>query len=297
MYATQARRALIARHPWPKWSGVFVVAALFLSGCAKPSAPVPGAFAVSEPALFINGVPVDESVVNAVIAGLSPERRAMVLRGEAQQQLEGQLVVGELLYQAAIEHGLHELPEQQTALAMAARDVLANAEVERIKREAVSDADVEAAYASNTETYGVVQYNARHILVSSEERALELLAELNGGADFAAVAKANSEDPGTQDLGGELGWFQAEQMVPAFAEAASTAEVGAFVGPVKSPFGQHILQVTDTRAAIPLEDVQDEIRTSLEDAAVNRILKEMREAAVVTYPNKGAQVPSAPEAP
>ena len=271
--------------------------ALLSSGCAKPAASVPGAFPVAEPALFIDGIPVDQAVVDAVVAGLTPERRAMVLRGEAKQQLEGQLVVGELLYRSALEHKLHELPEQKTALAMAARDVLANAEVERIKREAVTEADIDAAYASNADTYGVIQYNARHILVSSEERANALLAELNDGADFAAVAQANSEDPGTKDIGGELGWFQAEQMVPSFSAAASTAEVGAYVGPVKSPFGHHILQVTDKRESIPLEMVRDEIRMKLEEDAINRILKGMREAAVVTHPNDGARTPSATETP
>lgn len=85
--------------------------------------------------------------------------------------------------------------------------------------------------------------NARHILVATEAECLKLKAEIEAGADFAAVAKANSSCPSRQQ-GGDLGTFSRGQMVPEFDEAVFTGEVGKVLGPVKTQFGYHLLEVT-----------------------------------------------------
>ncbi|HEX2094898.1 MAG TPA: peptidylprolyl isomerase [Longimicrobiaceae bacterium] len=77
------------------------------------------------------------------------------------------------------------------------------------------------------------------------QRAQALRAEIVGGADFAAVAKRESADPGSKDRGGDLGSFGRGQMVPAFEQAAFSLPVGEVSQPVLSPFGYHLIQVQE----------------------------------------------------
>ena len=85
--------------------------------------------------------------------------------------------------------------------------------------------------------------SARHILVSSEEQCQQLKDEIEGGADFAQLAKQYSSCPsGAQ--GGELGEFGPGMMVKEFDEVVFSAEVNKVQGPVKTQFGYHLLEVT-----------------------------------------------------
>ncbi len=127
------------------------------------------------------------------------------------------------------------------------------------------------------------QASARHILFRLAPNATELQrgeAELraNGvatiarsGADFAILASEHSEDPGSKDIGGDLGWFGRGQMVPEFENVVFSAKPGDIVGPVKSQFGFHVIKVEGFRPEHqqPFEEVQEQIRFRvLEDRAV-----------------------------
>ena len=85
--------------------------------------------------------------------------------------------------------------------------------------------------------------SARHILVDSEEKCNELKAEIEGGADFADVAKEHSSCPSGQS-GGELGTFSPGQMVKEFNDVVSGGEVGVLHGPVQTQFGYHLIDIT-----------------------------------------------------
>ncbi len=84
---------------------------------------------------------------------------------------------------------------------------------------------------------------ARHILVDSEEKCLELKTAIEGGEDFAEIARNNSSCPSGQN-GGDLGEFGPGMMVPEFDKVVFSAEVGAVQGPVQTQFGYHLLEVT-----------------------------------------------------
>ena len=85
--------------------------------------------------------------------------------------------------------------------------------------------------------------SARHILVNSEEKCLELKQQIEAGSDFAEQAKKHSSCPsGAQ--GGDLGEFGPGMMVPAFDKVVFSAPVGVVQGPVKTQFGYHLLEVT-----------------------------------------------------
>lgn len=87
------------------------------------------------------------------------------------------------------------------------------------------------------------QATARHILVDNESQCQQLIDDIAGGADFAAVAREHSKCPSGRE-GGDLGSFGPGQMVPEFDKAVFSGDVGAVQGPIKTEFGYHALQVT-----------------------------------------------------
>lgn len=85
--------------------------------------------------------------------------------------------------------------------------------------------------------------SARHILVKTEAECLRLKSEIEGGADFAGIARQNSQCPSGKG-GGNLGEFFRGQMVPEFDKVVFTGELNKVLGPVKTQFGYHLIEVT-----------------------------------------------------
>lgn len=113
-------------------------------------------------------------------------------------------------------------------------------------REVVERCDAAAAAKEDTTSAQgapMPSANARHILVATEAECLTLKSEIEAGADFAVVAKANSSCPSRMQ-GGDLGTFSRGQMVPEFDTVVFTGEVGKVLGPVKTQFGFHLIEVT-----------------------------------------------------
>ena len=104
--------------------------------------------------------------------------------------------------------------------------------------------------------------DARHILVATEDEAKDIIDALNSGESFADLAKAASTDTGSGAKGGELGWMPASQFVKPFSDAVLSAEIGEVVGPVKSEFGYHIIQV---RAREDRDLTKDQVETAKEN--------------------------------
>jgi foldase protein PrsA len=130
----------------------------------------------------------------------------------------------------------------------------------------VSDADIKAYFDKNHAQFDKPeQVRARHILVADLPKANEVLAKLKAGGSWDALAKQYSTDPASKDKGGELGFFGRGQMVPQFQDAAFGAKVGQIVGPIKSPFGYHIIQVEEKKPAIKatLASTHDQIKQQL----------------------------------
>jgi len=197
--------------------------------------------------------------------------------------------------------GILEQLEQQTALSTEAdglspegelvmenerRALLAAEVVEARAAEAVTEEDVQAAYE---EAYGnaepATEYNASHILVETEEEARSLIAELEDGADFAELAKANSTGP-SGPSGGDLGWFLPDAMVAEFADAVQEMEPGAISEPVQTQFGWHVIKLNDTRETTPppLDEVRGEIEGQLQLDAIETIVSDAVDGAEITRP-------------
>ncbi len=128
------------------------------------------------------------------------------------------------------------------------------------------------------------EVRARHILVKTEEEAKEIIAKLDGGADFEALAKEKSSDPGSGANGGDLGFFSKGQMVPEFEAAAFALEPGAYTKtPVKSDFGFHVIKLEEKRTQPPVafDEVKDQIRQLVFRDVYFEAVKQLRAGAQV----------------
>lgn len=130
----------------------------------------------------------------------------------------------------------------------------------------VTEEAVRAEYDAYVEAFQPVdEVRASHILVETEQEANDLKAQIDGGADFATLAREHSIDPGAAN-GGDLGFFGKGMMVQPFEEAAfGLAEAGDVSAPVQSQFGWHIIKLTEKRQSAPpaFEQVAPQIQNQL----------------------------------
>jgi len=174
----------------------------------------------------------------------------------------------------------YKLPEQrEAAYLLADRARLAD-------QAKVSDQELQSWYdAHKADFTQEEQVRARHILVmvndqrtdeAARQRIEEARKKLASGADFAAVAKEYSDDPASKGNGGDLGYFGKGKMVKEFEEAAFGAPPAKLVGPVKSSFGYHLLEVTDKRAGgtQPFELVRESIRARLTSEKAQKLAED-----------------------
>lgn len=153
----------------------------------------------------------------------------------------------------------------------------------------LSDDDIQAFYDENQANFQQPeQACTRHILVETEEDALAAISELEDGAEFATVAEERSIGPSAPQ-GGDLGCITPGQTVPAFDEAAFSAEVDEIVGPVETQFGFHVLTVYERNeaSAVPLAEVEPNIREQLAGERVDDAIQALRdEAGVEVFPDR-----------
>jgi len=141
-----------------------------------------------------------------------------------------------------------------------------------------TDEEIKAAYAKQVALSPPLEYKARHILVETQGEAKSLIAELDGGTDFAELAKEKSTGPSGPN-GGDLGWFSPNQMVPPFSQAVTKLENGAFTKePVQTQFGWHVILREDSRETAPptLESVSDMIKQRVEQEKLQKYLEDLR---------------------
>jgi len=123
------------------------------------------------------------------------------------------------------------------------------------------------------------QVNAQHILVATEDLANQLYEQATGGADFAALARANSTDTATAATGGQLGWFTRLEVDPALAEVAFSLEPGQISEPIQTDYGWQIVKVNDKAQDRPLSERQYQLAV---DEAIQSWLEQQRETADIS---------------
>ena len=169
-----------------------------------------------------------------------------------------------------------------------------------------TDAQIQAEYNSRrNEFMSPERVKVRHILLKSDAsndtvikaKAEGLLKQLQGGADFATLAKANSEDPGSKDNGGDVGWMVRGQMVPEFEKAGFSLPVGQLSGLVKTTYGYHILKVEAHEDAHlkTLDEVKGQLMVDYSKRAASQQLQALSDKVVAelrkdpSHPEKTAE--------
>jgi len=202
------------------------------------------------------------------------------------QYLLSTLIDRQILAQEAAKAGLSDDPRVKRREAYydmkALRDVYW---AERLQNE-IKASEIRTVYNENfANAQPEREIRASHILVPSEKAANEVIARLDGGEDFAAVAEEVSVGPSKAD-GGDLGFFTEGDMVPEFSEAAFALKPGEISKPVKSQFGWHVIEVTDEREVPPpsYEDMEGQIRARLAQEKSEALLEDIREGATIEFP-------------
>ncbi|TKE96900.1 peptidylprolyl isomerase [Vibrio kanaloae] len=154
----------------------------------------------------------------------------------------------------------------------------------------VSDEEAQKYYQEHLDKYSTEeQRKVSHILVQGDDeaKAQSILDELSAGADFATLAEEKSDDFGSADVGGDLGWIERDVMDPAFEDAAFALEtIGDITGLVKSDFGYHIIKLDELKAsqAQSYQEVAAEIKQELIDQhAVDQFYEKQTELEKVAF--------------
>ncbi|AHG64501.1 peptidylprolyl isomerase [Advenella mimigardefordensis] len=249
--------------------------------------------ALAQNVATVNGKAITSDQVDTAV-------KTLVARGATdspalREQITEQLINSAVLSQEAEKQGVDKNPEVQFAIENARQEIMIGSMMrDWAKTHPVSDEAIKKAYDDfKAQSAGEQEYQVKHILVKDETAANKLLKDIKAKKiSFADAAKKNSIDPGSGKNGGDLGWAPAENYVPEFAEAVKAAKKGQLLDkPVKSQFGWHIIQVTDSRPVkVPtLEEAKPQISQMLSQQSLQEQMKKLRdEAKIEKTPAEGA---------
>lgn len=258
------------------------LALVFVSGLvavAQNQMPEGTVATVDGIAITYNDVSLVEDELMAVYGQLPEEQRF--------QTLVGYMVNRILASEAAKKAGLENDADVAKIKAFMERKALQDVYIAKMLMERVTEEDVTAYYDKEIKNGPVEEeVRARHILLDNREAADAVVADLEKGADFAALAKERSKGP-SGPSGGDLGYFSKQSMVPAFSDAAFKLGAGETSPPVQTQFGWHVIRVEDrrNRPVPPFDQVRDRIYQLLISEAQRDIYDEMRAKAAVDLVN------------
>jgi peptidyl-prolyl cis-trans isomerase C len=233
--------------------------------------------------VVVNGVTIPQARIDAMNKELTAQGQPDT--PERHQAVREELVNREVLAQAALKRGLDKNPDVQAQIDMARQAVLVRALFEaELKRNPVSDADLQKQYEQFKGSMGTNEYKVRHILVDKEDEAKQIIADLGKGGDFAKIAKDKSKDPGSKETGGDLDWGPSARYVKPFADAVQSQQKGKIsAAPVKTDFGYHVIVVDDVRPLkVPeFNEIKEQFRQRAQQQQVQKMVMDLRQQAKV----------------
>jgi len=226
----------------------------------------------------VNGHEIHRSDIAAQMQQMGPQAAQM-----PPQMIYPQLLQRMIATQIVAEKGYADKLQNDPAVKKEMKDAeaqfVAEAYVHKAVQPKITEAKVKERYDELAAKFKPTdEVRARHILIKvdanakpedvakAEDQAKDIIKQLKGGADFAKLAMEKSDDKGSAKQGGDLGYFQHDAMVKAFADAAFSMKVGEVSSePVKTEFGYHIIKVEDKRKSSPppLAEVKDQIANQL----------------------------------
>ena len=215
---------------------------------------------------IVNGKEITENDVKANISRFPKERQSQFYNEEGRKQFLDQMISFELIYNEGLKNGIEKDEQYLIQLEIAKKELLTQASINKLLSEvSVSDSEIEDYYNSNKDMFiSPIKVTAKHILVSSKEKANEIRTEIQSGKSFEEAAKEYSSCPSKAE-GGSLGSFSKGQMVPEFEEVAFNLELGVVSEPVKTQFGFHLIKVEDKEESNSksFDEVKERIRNNI----------------------------------
>ncbi len=264
-------------------AGTFAVAAGAQDKAEKASKKPAAASTSPSAKVVVNGVTIPQSRIDAMNRELSSQGQPDT--PERQQAVKEELINREVLAQAAAKRGLDKNPDIASQMDMARQAVLVRALFEEeVKRNPITDAQLEQQYEVFKGSMGTNEYKVRHILVDKEDDAKAIIAELNKGGDFAKIAKEKSKDPGSKDNGGDLDWGPSARYVKPFADAITGMQKGqTTAAPVKTDFGYHVIRLDDVRPLTvpPFAEMKEQFRQRAQQAQIQKLVMDLRAKAKI----------------
>lgn len=267
----------------PRILALAAAATLALPALGQLPTDKPAARAAAGPVATVNGTAIPRARLDFML-------RQQVARGapdneQTRSTVREDLINRELVAQEATRTGATKRQDVQLQLELARQEVLVGAYInDYMKKNAVTDADVQQEYDRARSQTGATEYHARHILLESEEEAKRVLAELKKGGKFDELARRSSKDEGTRERGGDLDWNVPAAFDKAFADAMVKLDKGQITGePVQSRFGFHVIQLVEQRAVNfpPLAQVRPQIQQRLTRQKVEALVRDLRAKAKV----------------
>jgi peptidyl-prolyl cis-trans isomerase C len=255
---------------------------------------------------------ITKSMFENIIGTLTEQQKQQLQTPEARRALAEQMAELTMMAQEGRKRGLDQTPTVQAKIVLQAQQVLATAAYQEMTKNPPTDEAVQAFYKEHEKEW--TEAKGRHILVRftgsrvparegqkdlSDDEALakakELRAKIVGGAKFEDVAKAESDDVGSGENGGDLGSFGPGQMVEEFDKVAFEIPVGQISEPVKSAFGYHLILI-ESRDAKKLEEMKPQIEQALRPEIGKKAVEELKSKTTITYDDAFFGKPDAPKA-
>ncbi|MCK9605345.1 MAG: peptidylprolyl isomerase [Methylomonas sp.] len=263
---------------------LILASATLLPGCfedkTNDAATTAPAVSKEDAVASVNGVYISKKTLDTLEKEIAERSQGQTFPKE---QLLEELIQRELLIQQALQKQLDNSPEVIERMATVRNSLLSQAALQDyLKANPVTDEEIKAEYDSKMANMGE-EYKASHILVKTEDEAKKIIAELEKGGDFKALAKKHSIDPMGSE-GGDLGWFTPDRMVPPFSEAVIALENGKFSKePVQTQFGWHVILREESRALTPppFDSVKEQIRPMLQRQKAQTMIENLRNSAKV----------------
>ncbi|UCH48131.1 MAG: peptidylprolyl isomerase [Betaproteobacteria bacterium] len=262
-------------------ASVLSVAVLSVAALSGP------AIAAEEDAVAtVNGVPVPKSRFDLLLTSQTSQGQQDT--PAFREELREIMITREVLAQEAKRREMDQSDEYKAQLDAMQQQLLItalfNALIQEMEpTEEAKRAHYESIKAAN-EAAGQKEYLARHILVDDPEQAQKIIDDLQGGADFATLAKEYSNDTGTKENGGQLNWAVPQGYVKPFADAiVALGKGGRTETPVQSNFGYHVIEVLDVRTKPfpPYAQVEEQLRKEMLTASRDELITKLRNEATI----------------
>jgi len=276
-----------------------LLAAMLLAG-SPALGQVQAVTPASDPVVArVDGNPIHLSEVEEAVRGLPEQFRAMPPQMLYPVMLD-QMISQRVLSNAARKLNLQDTPEVRARVRQAEEEALQQALLAREIGPLLTEQALRARYDKDIASQPQeAQVRARHILLQTETDARNAITALQGGADFAALARERSRGPGAAE-GGDLGFFKKEEMPDAFAEAAFALQPGQFTAtPVRTQFGWHVIKLEERREEPrpTFEQSEEELRRAIIEEAATQVVDRLRAQATVQRFNLDGSPIASPPAP